>query len=219
MVLKTPAPTDTELRTQLSPVPTHTVSGSDGSMATAPIDCGWSSKTGSKVTPPSFDFQTPPEAVPIHRVRVSAGPSSRTPSMAAMRPLVTAGPRARAVRPERSLGSRSSPLGCVSPGCAPPGLRAAGRRRGEGAGEQHPQRGAAQRGAGGGGPPPAAHRPPPPSLPSLAGAAAAAGISKRASGRSGLSSTESKVNVWPPIGAPLAVTSNEWATTRSPTGL
>ena len=44
----TPLPIETELRVQLSPVPTHRVSGSFGSSARAPIDCtGCLSKMGS----------------------------------------------------------------------------------------------------------------------------------------------------------------------------
>jgi hypothetical protein len=60
-----PLPTDTELRVQLSPVPTQTTLRSDGSSAIAPIDCeGCLSNTGLKVVPPSSERQTPPEAAP-----------------------------------------------------------------------------------------------------------------------------------------------------------
>jgi hypothetical protein len=45
-------------------VPTHTVSGCDWSIVTAPIDWEYLSKTGLNVTPPSIDFQTPPPAAP-----------------------------------------------------------------------------------------------------------------------------------------------------------
>jgi len=42
-----PSPIDTLLRVQLSPVPTHTTFGCEGSSAIAPIDCtGSLSKTG-----------------------------------------------------------------------------------------------------------------------------------------------------------------------------
>ena len=42
-----PSPIETELRVQASPVPTQTVFGFDGSIATAPIDwTGCLSKTG-----------------------------------------------------------------------------------------------------------------------------------------------------------------------------
>jgi hypothetical protein len=59
---------ETELRVQLSPVPTQTFFGFDGSMAMAPIDCtGWSSNFGAKVVPPSSDFHTPPLAAPTYR--------------------------------------------------------------------------------------------------------------------------------------------------------
>jgi hypothetical protein len=63
--LYTPFPMETLLRMKLSPVPTQTTLGSEGAMARAPIDCaGWSSKIGFQCTPPSVDFQTPPEAAP-----------------------------------------------------------------------------------------------------------------------------------------------------------
>jgi len=56
---------ETELRVQVSPVPTQTVRGLRGSMATAPIDCtGCLSNTGTKRVPPSWLFQTPPLATP-----------------------------------------------------------------------------------------------------------------------------------------------------------
>ncbi len=56
---------ETELRVHDSPVPTQTVCGFFGSIATAPIDCtGCLSKTGLKVVPPSWLFQTPPLADP-----------------------------------------------------------------------------------------------------------------------------------------------------------
>ena len=60
-----PSPMETELRVQVSPVPTQTVFGSRGSMVIAPIDCtGCLSNTGLKRVPPSWLFQTPPLAAP-----------------------------------------------------------------------------------------------------------------------------------------------------------
>src|SRR6266480_4155284 len=63
-----PSPIDTLLRVQLSPLPTQTFFGLEGSSAIAPIDCtGCSSNTGLKVVPPSVDFHTPPLAAPSAR--------------------------------------------------------------------------------------------------------------------------------------------------------
>src|ERR1700694_1172484 len=59
-----PSPPPTLLRVQDSPVPTHTVLGLPGSMATAPIDWAWSSKTGRKVVPPSRERRPPPAGGP-----------------------------------------------------------------------------------------------------------------------------------------------------------
>ena len=60
-----PSPRETLLRVHDSPVPTHTVRGSFGSIATAPMDCtSCLSKTGLKVVPPFIDFHTPPLAAP-----------------------------------------------------------------------------------------------------------------------------------------------------------
>src|SRR6266852_6685732 len=95
-------------RTHDSPVPTHTILGFEGSIATAPIDCtGFRSKTGRKVVPPLTDFQTPPLAVPANTVK---RPSSRAASTAAMRPLVAAEPMLRAGRPE--MVAASNLTGC-----------------------------------------------------------------------------------------------------------
>jgi hypothetical protein len=48
-----------------SPVPTHTIDGSEGATVTSPIvDVGWSSNTGSHVVPPFVVLNTPPDAVP-----------------------------------------------------------------------------------------------------------------------------------------------------------
>jgi hypothetical protein len=50
---------------QASPVPAHTVLGSDGATAMSPIECtGCSSKMGSHVTPPSVVLWMPPDAEP-----------------------------------------------------------------------------------------------------------------------------------------------------------
>src|SRR5690348_15442334 len=93
-----PSPIDTLLRTQLSPVPTHTFFGLLGSMATAPVDCtGWVSNTGLNVVPPFTDFQTPPLADAANTV--SRPPSFRAVT-AAIRPLICADPMLRGGRPE-----------------------------------------------------------------------------------------------------------------------
>ena len=103
-----PSPTDTELRVQLSPVPTQTTFGSEGSSAIAPMDwTGCLSKTGLNVVPPSSDFHTPPEAEPTNRVILPSG--SARPATAAMRPLIAAEPMLRAPRPE--IAPVSSPGG------------------------------------------------------------------------------------------------------------
>src|SRR5437660_6521349 len=65
------------------------------------MDIGYSSKIGVKVAPPLDDFHTPPPADPTYTTRGL----SATPSIAAMRPLVTAGPSARA---------RTSPIAAES---------------------------------------------------------------------------------------------------------
>src|ERR1044071_2316296 len=84
-----PAPIETELRVQDSPVPTQMVLEFCGSNAMAPIDwTGCLSKTGLKVVPPSVDFHTPPEAAPTKTVGV---PFSFRAAVAAMRPLLAGG--------------------------------------------------------------------------------------------------------------------------------
>src|SRR6185437_2235397 len=66
-----------------SPVPAHTVPGSDGAVASAPIACtSILSNTGTKVRPLSLDFHTPPDAEPMYHVRGSPA----TPDTEAMRP-------------------------------------------------------------------------------------------------------------------------------------
>ncbi len=50
---------------QASPVPAHTMLGSDGATASAPIAAtGMLSDTGVQWPPPSVVFQTPPDAAP-----------------------------------------------------------------------------------------------------------------------------------------------------------
>src|SRR2546429_8202165 len=101
-----PSPTETLLRTQDSPVPTQTISGCEGSIVTAPIDCtSWRSKTGLKVVPPFTDFQTPPLAEPTNIV---SRPLRTAASNAAMRPLIVAEPMLRAGRPETVAASNFS---------------------------------------------------------------------------------------------------------------
>src|SRR5256885_4464768 len=105
-----PSPTETLLRSQDSPVPTQTISGFEGSIATAPIDCtSWRSKTGLKVVPPFTDFQTPPLAEPTNIV---SRPFRTTASRAAMRPLIVAEPMLRAGSPETVAASNLS--GCCA---------------------------------------------------------------------------------------------------------
>src|SRR6476659_5584736 len=101
--LYTPSPTETLLRIQLSPVPTHRFLWSEGSTATAPMDCApaWSN-TGLKVVPPFTDFQTPPLAAPTKTVSRSL---SRTAVTAEIRPLMVAEPMLRAGRPEMAPAS------------------------------------------------------------------------------------------------------------------
>src|SRR4051812_45635933 len=91
-----PSPTDVLLRTHGSPVPTHTVFGSVGSMRTSPMHWVYLSNTGLNVIAPSIDFHKPPPAAPTYTVVRSP---TCTPSIAAMRPDITAGPIARGSRP------------------------------------------------------------------------------------------------------------------------
>src|SRR5579862_6065766 len=82
--LYTPSPmTSTSRIAHASPVPAHTMFGSDCDTASAPIaiaDC--LSKIGEKVFPSSVDFHTPPDAAPRYHVRKSPA----TPAIDAMRP-------------------------------------------------------------------------------------------------------------------------------------
>ena len=60
-----PLPSEMLLRMNASPVPAHTVLGSLGAMASAPIDwTSWPSKIGSQCAPSSTVFHTPPDAAP-----------------------------------------------------------------------------------------------------------------------------------------------------------
>ena len=89
---------ETLLRTQLSPVPTHTFFELEGSMATAPMDCtSGRSNTDLNVVPPLTDFQTPPLADAANTV---SRPLSLTAVTAAMRPLISAEPMLRAGKPD-----------------------------------------------------------------------------------------------------------------------
>src|SRR5689334_9305916 len=93
-----PSPMETLFRTQLSPVPVHTILGFVGSIATAPMDCASVlSKTGLNVVPPLTDFQTPPLAEPTKTVSC---PFALAAVTAEMRPLMVADPMFRAGRPE-----------------------------------------------------------------------------------------------------------------------
>src|ERR1022692_4374525 len=93
-----PSPIETLFRTQLSPVLAQTTLGSFGSMATAPIDCAPAlSNTGLNVVPPFTDFHTPPLADAANPVR---RPASLPHAPAAIRPLISAEPILRAVKPE-----------------------------------------------------------------------------------------------------------------------
>src|SRR5205814_8018491 len=93
-----PSPIETEFRIQLSPVPTHTVFGSLGSIAIAPIDCtSCLSNFGANVVPPFVDFHTPPLAAPTYTVRRSP---SCTAAIEVTRPDIAADPMFRAPSPE-----------------------------------------------------------------------------------------------------------------------
>src|SRR5439155_25929188 len=78
-----------------SPVPTHTISLSLGSTATAPIDCtGCLSKTESKVTPLSPVLNKPPVASPTKNTAGLRG----SIAMSDTRPPIAAGPIDRALK-------------------------------------------------------------------------------------------------------------------------
>src|ERR1019366_5394625 len=93
-----PSPTETLLRVQASPLPTHTMRGLEGSMVTAPIACtSGLSNTDLKAVPPLIDFHTPPLAEAAKTVR---RPLSCIASTAPMRPRIRAEPILRADKPE-----------------------------------------------------------------------------------------------------------------------
>src|SRR5438445_3700572 len=67
--LYAPSPQEELWRLFGSPVPTHTIEGSDGAIAMSPIvDTSSLSNIGSHVVPLLVVFQTPPEAVPPYTV-------------------------------------------------------------------------------------------------------------------------------------------------------
>src|SRR3954470_10941557 len=112
-----PSPIETELRVQLSPVPTQTVFASDGSMAIAPMDCtACLSKTGRNVVPPSRDRHTPPLADPTNTVTLPSWPACA--AIAAIRPLMVADPMLRMPRPEMTPESNGGGAGAALSGCA-----------------------------------------------------------------------------------------------------
>ena len=93
-----PSPMETELRVHDSPVPTQMTCVFLGSICTSPMDCtGCLSKTGLKVVPPSWLFQTPPLAAPTNS---KVFPPTFLPATAEMRPLIVADPMLRAFNPE-----------------------------------------------------------------------------------------------------------------------
>ena len=60
-----PLPIETFDRMDDSPVPAHTMAWSLGATASAPMECtGWSSNTGSQLSPASSVRQMPPLAAP-----------------------------------------------------------------------------------------------------------------------------------------------------------
>src|SRR5437016_14341589 len=90
--LYAPSPQEELCRLFGSPVPTHTIDGSDGAIAMSPIvDTSSSSNIGSHVVPLLVVFQTPPEAVPTYTV---FGLLSTT-AKSSVRPPIVAGPISR----------------------------------------------------------------------------------------------------------------------------
>src|SRR2546426_1723081 len=90
--LYAPSPQEELCRLFGSPVPTHTIDGSDGAIAMSPIvDTPSLSKIGSHVVPLLVVFQTPPEAVPTYTM---FGLLSTT-AKSSMRPPMVAGPISR----------------------------------------------------------------------------------------------------------------------------
>src|SRR5947199_6147089 len=90
--LYAPSPQEELWRLFGSPVPTHTIEGSDGAIAMSPIvDTPSLSNIGSHVVPLLVVFQTPPEAVPTYTM---FGLLSTT-AKSSMRPPIVAGPISR----------------------------------------------------------------------------------------------------------------------------
>src|SRR2546427_605512 len=90
--LYAPSPQEELWRLFGSPVPTHTIEGSDGAIAMSPIvDTSSLSNIGSHVVPLLVVFQTPPEAVPTYTM---FGLLSTT-AKSSMRPPIVAGPISR----------------------------------------------------------------------------------------------------------------------------
>src|SRR5713226_1084957 len=93
--LYTPLPHDELCRLFGSPVPTHTIAGSEGATVTSPmVETPSLSNTGSHVVPALVVFQTPPEAVPTYTV---LGLDSTT-AKSSIRPPMMAGPSSRHCR-------------------------------------------------------------------------------------------------------------------------
>src|SRR5713226_6418186 len=90
--LYAPFPHDELCRLFGSPVPTHTIDGSDGAIAMSPmVETPALSNTGSHVVPLLVVFHTPPEATPTNTM---FGLLSTT-AKSSMRPPITAGPSSR----------------------------------------------------------------------------------------------------------------------------
>ena len=116
-LLYTPSPHATCRPLTFSPVPTHTTSGSDGSIATDPIEYeGWSSNVGVHVIPAFDVFQTPPDPTATYQVAGSSGWTA----MSAMRPPMSAGPIPRSARPSAACAMRAM-SGCPAWAAAPCG--------------------------------------------------------------------------------------------------
>src|SRR6267143_1586532 len=93
--LYAPSPHDELCRLFGSPVPTHTIAGSEGATVTSPmVETPSLSNTGSHVVPALVVFQTPPEAVPTYTV---LGLDSTT-AKSSIRPPMMAGPSSRHCR-------------------------------------------------------------------------------------------------------------------------
>src|SRR6266704_5099897 len=90
--LYAPSPQEELWRLFGSPVPTHTIDGSDGATAMSPIvETPSLSKIGSHVVPLLAVFHTPPEAVPTYPIFGLLSPTAKS----SMRPPIVAGPICR----------------------------------------------------------------------------------------------------------------------------